>query len=92
MVFKGTTGMCESICLQMKRDRVMCTFEMDFKKSFCRRSNVSNDDIISYRPLACEQTLLFLRSSRERASEGPLPLAASPLARAFSRDSLRSPK
>ena len=51
MVFKGTTGMCESICLQMnQRDRVFCEFEMDFKKSFCRRSNVSNDDIISYRP------------------------------------------
>ena len=51
MVFKETTGMCESICLQMnQRDRVMRKFEMDFKKSFCRRSNVSNDDIISYRP------------------------------------------
>ena len=44
--------------------------------------------------LACEQALLFGRASRERASEGPLPLplAASPLARAFSQDSLRSPK
>ena len=39
--------------------------------------------------LACEQALLFKRASRERASEG---LAASPLARAFSRDSLRSTK
>ena len=28
----------------------MRKFEMDFKKSFCRRSNVSNDDIISDRP------------------------------------------
>ena len=43
--------------------------------------------------VACEQALLFgqkKRASRERASEGPrkgaLPLAASPLARAFSRD------
>ena len=39
--------------------------------------------------LACEQALLFgqtKRTSRERASEG-LPLAASPLARAFSRES-----
>ena len=39
--------------------------------------------------LACEQALLFgqtKRTSRERASEG-LPLAASLLARAFSRDS-----
>ena len=42
--------------------------------------------------LACEQALLFgraKRACRERASEG---LAASPLARAFSRDSLRSTK
>ena len=47
--------------------------------------------------IACEQALLFGRASGERASEGPrklsfpLPPAASPLARAFSRDSLRSP-
>ena len=42
--------------------------------------------------LAREQALLFgraKRASRERASEG---LAASPLARAFSRDSLLSTK
>ena len=45
--------------------------------------------------VACEQALLFgqaKRASRERASEGPRHLAASPLARAFSRGSLRSPK
>ena len=54
--------------------------------------------------LACEQALLFgqaKRASRERASEGPkkgeltsfpLPLAALPLARAFSRDPFYSPK
>ena len=43
--------------------------------------------------VACEQALLFERAkqaSRERASEGPL--AASPLARAFSQDSLRLSK
>ena len=47
------------------------------------------------RSLACEQALLFgqaKRASRERVSEGPLPLAALPLARAFSRDSFHSPK
>ena len=53
-----------------------------------------NDKVI--RPeLACEQAILFgqaKRASRERASEGPLPLAASPLALAFSRDSVHSPK
>ena len=37
-----------------KEEREMCEFEMDFKKSFCPRSNRSNhtgnDDIISQRP------------------------------------------
>ena len=28
----------------------MGKFEMDFKKSFSRRSNLSSDDVISYRP------------------------------------------
>jgi len=37
--------------------------------------------------IACEQALLFGRAVRERR-----PLAASPLARAFSRGSLRLPK
>ena len=43
--------------------------------------------------LSCEQALLFGQAKqalRERSSEGPL--AASPLARAFSRDSFRLPK
>ena len=30
-----------------KRDRVICEFEMDFKKSFCWRSNLTDDNIIS---------------------------------------------
>ena len=30
-----------------KKERELCEFEMDFKKSFCWRSNPSNDDIIS---------------------------------------------
>ena len=37
-----------------KEEREMCEFEMDFKKSFCPRSNrrnhTGNDDIISQRP------------------------------------------
>ena len=37
-----------------KKEREMCEFEMDFKKSFCPRPNRSNhtgnDDIISQRP------------------------------------------
>ena len=41
-----------------------------------------------FEELACEQALLFGHASGERVSEG-LPLAASPLARAFSQDSLR---
>ena len=39
--------------------------------------------------LACEQALLFGRAALERFH---LPLAASLLTRAFSRDSLRAPK
>ena len=30
-----------------KEARVICEFEMDFKKYFCWRSNLSNDNIIS---------------------------------------------
>ena len=30
-----------------KKERVICEFEVDFKKSFCWRSNLSNDNIIS---------------------------------------------
>ena len=42
----------ERICrfnskLMNKKERVICEVEVDFKKSFCWRSNVSNDNIIS---------------------------------------------
>ena len=30
-----------------KKEREMCEFEMDFKKSFMLLSNLSNDDMIS---------------------------------------------
>ena len=30
-----------------KERKIICDFEMDFKKSFCWRSDLSNDDIIS---------------------------------------------
>ena len=33
-----------------KKERVIGEFEMDLKKSFCWRSKLSNDEIISYRP------------------------------------------
>ena len=37
-----------------KKEREICEFEMDFKQSFCPRSNrsnhIGNDDIISQRP------------------------------------------
>ena len=37
-----------SFPLQMNKEaRVICEFEMDFKKSFYWRSNISNDNIIS---------------------------------------------
>ena len=32
-----------------KKERVICEFEVAFKKSFCLRSNLSNDNIISVR-------------------------------------------
>ena len=49
MVFEE---MHERICrfnskLMNKKERVICEVEVDFKKSFCWRSNVSNDNIIS---------------------------------------------
>ena len=49
MVFEE---MHERICrfnskLMNKKERVICGVEVDFKKSFCWRSNVSNDNIIS---------------------------------------------
>ena len=36
--------------------------------------------------VACEQALLFGQAKRASRERFPLPLAASPLARAFSRD------
>ena len=37
-----------SFPFQMNKEaRVICEFEMDFKKSFCWHSNISNDNIIS---------------------------------------------
>ena len=50
MVFQGTWGVHERIYRFKikKKDRVIYEFEMDFKKSFCWRSKLSNaDDIIS---------------------------------------------
>ena len=32
-----------------RKETEICEFEMDFKKYFCRRSNLSNDGIISQR-------------------------------------------
>ena len=45
MLFERTTGVYERIC----RERIICEFEIDFKKSFCCFccSNLSNDYIIS---------------------------------------------
>jgi len=47
MVFEGTAGVCKRICCfnskQERKKRLICEFEMDFKKSFfCWRSNLSN--------------------------------------------------
>ena len=40
--------MCSSFqFLMSKKESLICEFEMDFKKSFCWRSNLSNGDIIS---------------------------------------------
>ena len=41
-----------SFQLQMnkKETRVICKFEMDTQKSFSWRSNLSNDETISWRP------------------------------------------
>ena len=36
-----------SIPNEKKKERVIYEFKMDFKKSFCWRSNLSNDDMIS---------------------------------------------
>ena len=43
----GCVSMCSSFQLQMNEEEsVICEFEMDFKKSFCCRFNLSNDDYI----------------------------------------------
>ena len=33
-----------------KKEIATCEFELDFKKAFCWCSNLSSDDIISWRP------------------------------------------
>ena len=50
------------------------------------RGRVVNFASVGGKLLACEQALLFGQAKRAR------PLAASPLARVFSRDSFHSPK
>ena len=35
------------ISIPNKKERVICKFKVDFKKSFCWWSNLSNDNIIS---------------------------------------------
>ena len=46
MVFEETTGV--SFQFQTNQiGRIICEFEMDFKKSFCWRSYLSDDEIIS---------------------------------------------
>ena len=49
---KGNTEVHKRINLSFqfqmnKKERVICKFQMDFKKSFCWRSNLSNNNIIS---------------------------------------------
>ena len=50
MVYEGTTVVYQcfsSFQFQMNvEESVICVFEMDFKKSFCFRFNLSNDDYI----------------------------------------------
>ena len=71
------------------------TCKKNEKKSAIKET-LSVDVVRWWLRLTSEQALLFVlfgqakRVSRERASEGPLP--ASPLARAFSRESFHSPK
>ena len=50
--FQGNTEVHKRINLSFqfqmnKKERVICKFQMDFKKSFCWRSNLSNNNIIS---------------------------------------------
>ena len=35
------------ISIPNKKERVICKFKVDFKKSFCWHSNLSNDNIMS---------------------------------------------
>ena len=46
--FRGNAWTYLSFQFQMnKKERVICEFEVDFKKSFCWRSNLSNNILIS---------------------------------------------
>ena len=51
MVFEGTTEcMNVSVSFQFqigKKEREICEFEMDLNNSFCLRSNLCNDNIVS---------------------------------------------
>ena len=52
IVFEGATVAYEHICRMVPNEyeitpQLVCEFKMNFGKSFCRRSNLSNDDIIS---------------------------------------------
>ena len=52
IVFEGATVAYEHICRMVPNEyeitpQLVCEFKMNFEKSFCRRSNLSNDDIIS---------------------------------------------
>ena len=52
----GCVSMCSSFQFQVnKKESALCEFEMDFKKSFCRGFNLSNDDIIS---VLCKHVML----------------------------------
>ena len=45
-----------------KKESAICDFEMDFRKSFCRCFNLSNDEIIS---VLCKNVMLhYVATSR----------------------------
>ena len=49
MVFEEMHEHFFSFQFQMnKKERVICEFEVAFKKSFCLRSNLSNDNLPAY--------------------------------------------
>ena len=55
MIFEGTTygSVWTQLSFQFqmnKKEKVICEFEMNFKKSFCLRSKLNEDDKISSRP------------------------------------------